>query len=346
MKIVIIWWTSWFGKWLAKYIKNNFDQNIVIIWTNPEKWKEVANKLNVKFSDDPKKEVKDANVVIFSAPISKMEEVIKDVWPYINQDAIVWDVCSIKGFVAKALKKYCPSTCTIIPTHPMFWPYITDIAEQVFVLTADETTKQSQPYKWLVDYLQKKEAKIIETTPDYHDKIMWIVQWLTHINMFTIWETIRRLNIPVEETLKFVSPIYKLLITSVARYVWHNPRLYWDIQMFNPEVIKVHNKFMEVINDFNKTVKEKNEEKFINLIEETKKFFWEKNCSFWQKYTDKIIYFIQSQRKKVEENIWKELTFENIYSNEIKKWIVEKIEENQIILNTGEKLNLNEWVVS
>jgi len=43
--------------------------------------------------------------------------------------------------------------------------------------------------------------------------------------------------------------------------------------MFNPEVIKVHNKFMEVISDFNKAIKEKNEEKFIRLIEETKKFF-------------------------------------------------------------------------
>jgi prephenate dehydrogenase len=37
--------------------------------------------------------------------------------------------------------------------------------------------------------------------------------------------------------------------------------------MYNPEVLKVHDKFMEVIKDFNETVQNKDEEKFIEIIQ-------------------------------------------------------------------------------
>ena len=345
MKIVIIWWTSGFGKWLAKYIKNHFSVNVVVTWTNKEKWKNVSKELDVEFTIDNISAVTDADIVIFSVPISKMESIIKHVAPYINPQAVVADVCSIKCFVADAFKKYAPASCVIIPTHPMFWPYVSSIAEQTFVLTADEKTQQTKAYKWLKNYLGKNEAKVIETTPEKHDKMMWIVQGLTHVNMFTIWETIRKLWVPVEETLKFVSPIYKLLITSVARYIWHDPRLYGDIQMYNPEVLKVHKKFMEVINDFNKAVENKDEDKFINIIQQTNDFFWHKNCDFWQKYTDKLIYFVAKQREKVQNWIWKKLIFKNIYTNKTIFKTVKAVNDDEILLENWEKIDLNEWLI-
>ena len=341
---MIIWWTSGFGKWLAKYIKDNFDVEITVTGRNLEKWQKVANELNINFTSDNIQAVKNADIVVFSTPISKIEQTIKEVWPYIKSNTIVADVCSIKGFVFKALNKYCKD-CIIIPTHPMFWPYVSSIAEQIFVLTADEKTQKTSAYKWLKDYLEKNEAKVIETTPEKHDKMMGIVQGLTHINMFTIWETIRRLWVPVEETLQFVSPIYKLLIVSVARYVWHDPKLYGDIQMYNREVLKVHEKFMEVINDFNQAVENKDEEKFINIIYKTKKFFWPKNCEFWQKYTDKLIYFVAEQREKVQNWIWTKLTFKNIYTNETISEVIKSVKDNEILLENWKKIDLNEYIV-
>jgi len=43
MIISIIWWTSWFGLWLWKYIKNNFKEHEVIVtWRNKEKWEKAV----------------------------------------------------------------------------------------------------------------------------------------------------------------------------------------------------------------------------------------------------------------------------------------------------------------
>jgi hypothetical protein len=43
--------------------------------------------------------------------------------------------------------------------------------------------------------------------------------------------------------------------------------------MYNEEVLGVHKTFMEVTNDFNKFVKEKDEDSFIKTIEATKDYF-------------------------------------------------------------------------
>jgi prephenate dehydrogenase len=43
--------------------------------------------------------------------------------------------------------------------------------------------------------------------------------------------------------------------------------------MFNKEILNVHKTFMEVSNEFNTFVKNKDEEKFIFTIEETAKYF-------------------------------------------------------------------------
>jgi len=43
--------------------------------------------------------------------------------------------------------------------------------------------------------------------------------------------------------------------------------------MFNSKVLDVHDVFMEVTKDFNEIVKNKDEQKFISKIENTKKYF-------------------------------------------------------------------------
>jgi prephenate dehydrogenase len=63
------------------------------------------------------------------------------------------------------------------------------------------------------------------------------------------------------------------MIASVARYLGHDPRLYGDIQMYNPYILDVHKKFMEVMNDFSNSVENKNEEQFINLVNQAKEYF-------------------------------------------------------------------------
>jgi len=343
-KITIIWWTSGFWEWLTDFILKRFQNKveITITWINEEKAKEVSEKLNCTYSLNNIEAVKDADITVFAVPIAYTESVIKEVCLYLKSWSTVLDVTSIKQSPTKAMIESVPDDILVIPTHPMFGPYVSSIAWQIIVLTPEEKNKEDSRYKFLKDFLEKEWAKVVETSPKEHDKMMAVVQWLTHFNMFVLWETLKRLHIDIEKSLNFVSPIYKIMLSSVARYMNQNPKLYWDIQMFNPEVLEVHKVFMETTNDFNKFVKEKDETNFIKTIEWTQKYFWE-NALAWQKYTDKIIYMISEQSEKAKNNIWKQVEIINIYTEKKEKWILNDFQNDIIIFENGNKYWIDEW---
>ncbi len=351
-KITIIWWTDGFWKWTAEFLLKHFwnDIELTITWRNVEKWATLSltlsqrEKEQVVFSTNNIESVKNADITIFAVPIAFMENSIKEICPYLKQNSVVLDVCSIKDFPSQALKKYSPKSVLVIPTHPMFWPFISSIAGQIFVLTAEEKAKKDSRYKFLVNFLKKSSAKVLEVAAKEHDRMMAVVQGLTHYDVFVFGETIKRLWVDIEKSLDFVSPIYKLKISSVARYMHQNPKLYWDIQMFNKEILNVHKTFMEVSQQFNKYVEEKDEQNFIKTIEETQKYFW-KNAEAGQIYTDKLIYLISKQIELIEKNIWKELNFENIYTQKVRKEKIIDYKWEVIFLENWEKLNLDEWRV-
>ena len=148
----------------------------------------------------------------------------------------------------------------------------------------------------------------------------------------------------IHTSLKFVSPIYKLMMSSVARYIWQVPDLYADIQMNNDEILNVHDIFISSAQTFHEIVKKKNRLAFIEEIDKTRAFFWKDHCENWQKFTDKIIYLLSKQSKQYQKNIWKEIYLENIYSNTKISGVLNSYSESIIEVNNS-IFNLNEWII-
>lgn len=345
-KLVIIWWTGDFWSWLAIFLKENFSNNldIFITWRDEKSSKETSLKIWVWYFKDNFEAVKNSDIIIFSVPINKTLETIKELGPHIKPGSIVLDLTSIKSWPSDYMNKYISKDCLIIPTHPMFWPNLKSISGQIIVLTPESNILKNQKYIYIKNILENLWAKVIETSSEEHDQMMAVVQWLTHYSMFVIWKTIKSYWIDIWKTFDFVSPIYKLMISSVSRYVWQSPYLYADIQMNNDEILKIHDLFTDSSKEFNDIVKRKDREEFVSMIFKTKEFFWEDNCKMWQSYTDKVIYLLWLQSKKLHENIWKEISLENIYTKETKKWILKSFDDHEIILWT-EILLINEWII-
>lgn len=220
-KVSIIWWTRWFGKWIAEFILDKFDENVDLTITgrNIQKGSEVAQKLWCKFSDNNIESAKNADIVIISVPIAKTVEVIEVVAPVVKVWAILADVTSIKKTTSQSMQKYARKGVLVIPSHPMFGPFIKKIAGQIFVFTPKKDVFENTRYLFLKKFLEDNWANIIETTPEIHDKMMAVVQWLTHFLLFTMGESIRRLDFDVCMAQKFVSPVYKMLTWLVARWL-------------------------------------------------------------------------------------------------------------------------------
>ena len=344
-KITIIGWSDWFWKWLASFILENFRENIelTITWRNETKLKKVWEQLKCKYTIKTREVIVDSDITIFAVPIAYTTKIIEMYAPYLKLWSTVLDVTSIKKWPSESLKKFSPKWVLIIPTHPMFGPFISSIAGQIFVLCPlEKEDKNDFRYKFLKDFLEKSWAKVVEETAEEHDKMMAVVQGLTHFNMFVLANTMKNLNFDIKKSFDFISPIYKIMISSVWRYVWQNPKLYADIQMNNTEVLKVHKEFMKSTEKFNKFVEEKDEDSFINNIEQSEKYFWD-NAKSGQKYTDKIIFLLWKQIEKAEKSIWKEIILENIYDKKIIKSVLVKYEDRKLYLENWKTLELDVW---
>ncbi len=342
-KVTILWGTDGFGKWLAIYALKNFWNSVqlTITGTNILKWEKVSEQIWCFFSNDNIFAVKEADIIIYSVPIAQTTSIINQTIDYIKSWAIVSDVTSIKKAPSLALQKR--ADIIAIPSHPMFGPFLSSIAGQVIVLTPQESVKKQASYKKLKNFLEWEKAKVIEASPVYHDKMMAIVQWLTHFNMFVVWETMKRLGCNIWDSMDFVSPIYKLMISSVERYLSQNPRLYADIQMFNEEVLEVHEKFLETAHNFHTSVKNRELEKFCSDIESARDFLGVENCEIGQKYTDKVIYLMGRQIDILKKSLWKKIKIQNIYSWEEIFWILESFTTHSFTLQEFWEYILDEY---
>ena len=343
--ISILWGTDGFGKWLAAYLLQHFWEYISLTLTGNkrEKGESVSKELWIRFLQDNIQAVQAAHIVIYAVPISVTQKIIEETLKYIPAWAIVADVTSIKKFPSAAMSER--DDLIVIPTHPMFGPYIASIAGQVIVLTPCERVKYTEEYVFFKHFLESQKAKVIEESPEYHDKMMAVVQGLTHLNMFVVGETMKRLGFRISDSLNFVSPIYKLMISSVGRYVGQNPQLYADIQMYNDEVLEVHEKFLDTAKNFHQSVQDKNSEKFCRDITEARAFLWEDTCREWQEYTDKIIYLLGRQIEKLKSSLWNTICIKNIYSWEEKTGELLDFSGKEIFLDDKKSYILDQWEV-
>jgi prephenate dehydrogenase len=126
------------------------------------------------------------------------------------------------------------SKAQVIGLHPMFGPTVSSLRQQTIVVCparADEKTLRN-----LLALLRAEGAECTITTPDAHDRMMAIVQGLTHFVTLCMADSVRRLGVEIETTKAFTSPVYQIELALVGRLLSQDPSLYADILQMNPFV--------------------------------------------------------------------------------------------------------------
>ena len=171
--------------------------------------------------------VKKSDLVIVSVPIDNTVKTIEEILPYLKKEQILFDLTSIKEPVLQTMLK---SSCQeVIGGHPMFGPS-TSIQGQIFVLTPG---RGKEGLNFLKNIFKKAGAKVKIISAKKHDKIMSVVQGLTHFTDITLAHAISNTKIPLKEFLEFQSPAYRLKIIFMGRILAQSSRLYGNIQIEN-----------------------------------------------------------------------------------------------------------------
>jgi chorismate mutase/prephenate dehydrogenase len=209
-----------------------------------------------------------ADVVVVSVPIDVTDSVIRAVGPRLREDAVLMDVTSIKEAPIAAM--LASTKASVVGTHPMFGPNVHSLQGQRVVVCRARGDEWAD---WVSRMLQARGLSVQETSPAHHDRMMAVVQVLTHFQTQVLGLTLARLGTPLDETLRFTSPAYLMELYVTARHFDQSPDLYGPIEMRNPATAHVTTAFRAAAGEVAEILGSGDRERFRALFDEVRDFF-------------------------------------------------------------------------
>jgi len=206
-----------------------------------------------------------ADITIISVPIDKTVKVIEELLPYIKEGAAIMDLTSIKKAPLKAMLK---GDCEVMGIHPMFGNSNPIPGQTIFISKTKKSDKWSE---WMKKFLIRNKAIVKEITPKAHDKLMSVCQGLIHFADIAFVHALNKTNIPIKDIVKFSSKASEIKVQLAARLIAQDPNLYGNIQIANPDTLKILKKYKKSIDDLIKIIEKKNLKKFIKYFLNSRK---------------------------------------------------------------------------
>lgn len=331
MKIGIIGGSDGLGKTLSYYFKDEF--NVYITGRDHEKGLKVANEIGVNYIKSNEKLASLSDILIISVPIHHTASVIHEVAPFMKKNSLMVDVTSVKEEPSKVMEEVLRDDIEYIPTHPIFGPRTSNLTDQIIVLTPN---KKEKWYDKVYKYLNNKNMRIIETTPQKHDYMMSIVQVLTHFSFISTASTIEKLKVDLSETEDYESPLYNLMIDMIARIVAQNPYLTYYIQSMNKNGSYIRNTFSEAVIELRDVINNGDDEKFIEIAINATKHMGDITNALGR--SDKAINSLNQEYSLLTKSIGSEIALKHIYSRKIHVGMLESVDNKTAILKNGNKI--------
>ena len=200
------------------------------------------------------------DLVMLSVSMKEAAKVAESVAPFVRKSAILFDINSLKEKVCKAMKR-CKGE--VLGTHPMCGPTVKSFKGQKLIVCPI----RSGPWaKKLIATFKKMGFEIEYSSPAHHDLMMAKVQALTHFTKIVLGDAWRRSGISIEDSLRFVSPIYLLELAVVGRLFAQDPGLYAEIEMDNRFAAKLRGEFLKAARSIDSTLRKGDRREFNRLF--------------------------------------------------------------------------------
>jgi len=264
MKILIVGGTGNFGAFYAKLLKEA-GHKIGISSRSIEKGQKFCEKENYVFSNSPK----GFDVVIISVPNESAMKTVTRIAPELDEGTLLVDFCSVKSQIVPELKKLKDKNIELASIHPMHGPRVKNLCEIPIIIIP---IKVGEKFKVIETFFKNQSERVFESNVEEHDKVLSVVQGLTHYTQFVASNVLAKLDLDLEKTLKFASPNYSMFIGLATKVMVQNPELYSQIQLENPNNKLVRELFTKKAIELEEICKQ-GEIKLEENIKQTKEIF-------------------------------------------------------------------------
>ena len=232
-----------FGQFMARHLAPFFETAVC----DTADLKPEAEKIGVGWSDF--ETVAGRKIVIFAVPLKSFETVLRRAVPFLRENALCFDVCSVKIEPLRLMCEILPETVEIVGTHPLFGPQSgrEGIAGLRVALCPLRTKNAGKIKTFLAEDLK---LKVLEKSPEEHDREMAHVQALTHF----VARALDELHV-VDSDLATVS--YEELMRAARLVSEDSWELFRTIQQGNPFAETKRRAFIEKLVELETRINEK-----------------------------------------------------------------------------------------
>ncbi len=226
---------------------------------------------------------KTCDIVIVSVPIRDTVKIIEKIAPVLARNQLLCDFTSLKTKPVEAMLK---SKANVVGLHPMFGPSAGSLKGQTIIACPARVEKHA--LENLLGIFRKEGARCTIATPEDHDRMMAVVQGLTHYVTLCMAESIRKLHGDITKTQQFTSPVYQIELGLMGRLLSQDPALYADILQMNPYVPEVLEACRTSAAELTTIVESKDPELFSAFFARNSRYLGEA-CAEGQELTDMLI---------------------------------------------------------
>ena len=209
-----------------------------------------------------------AELIVLSVPIRDTIPVIESIAPYVSSSQILTDFTSLKTGPVRAMLA---TRARVIGLHPMFGPSIVDLHGQTIIATP--ARYEDADLIFLQTLFENQGARVTITTPEEHDRMMAVIQGLTHFKAILFAGTMRRLGITPADTESYISPVYRIETGIAGRLLSQNAELYADILCMNPSVPDILAVFRNAADELEQIILSGDKQAFSDEFNASKEWF-------------------------------------------------------------------------
>ncbi|MDD5476202.1 MAG: prephenate dehydrogenase/arogenate dehydrogenase family protein [Syntrophales bacterium] len=184
------------------------------------------------------------SVVVVSVPIETTSHVIKSIGPLLDRESLLMDMTSLKEDPVHWMLS--STDAEVMGCHPLFGPNPDPGQDLSVVLCPARMEKWSA---WPAGVFRDAGLRVIETTPENHDRVMAVVQGINHLNSILMSLIIRECGIGRQELEKFATPLFRSKLAITDKVDAGNSRMYAEIMAGNQHLSPLLHRYGEIFRE-------------------------------------------------------------------------------------------------
>jgi prephenate dehydrogenase len=231
-----------FGRLAARYLADDYD-----VYVYNRKDAVGAGEKGRIFGVSLEETCRQPNVLL-SVPISALQECLQRIAPLLDPQSLVIDVCSVKEYPVQWMKAQLPETVSILATHPMFGPDSAGESLAGMKIALCPIRLPADRYRIIRTYLEGRQLRVLETTPEEHDRQIAVSLALTHF----IGRSLASFKAP---ELPIDTEGYQRLLHILGVVEHDTWQLFADMHRYNPYAEDTRLRFMAAMNRIHEALK-------------------------------------------------------------------------------------------